>query len=207
MSYETQKANRRRRKTFLFTERVFVGKGIDIGSGKDLMRKRGFGKVKSIEAFDLEDGDAQYIDRYRPAETYDFVYSSNCLEHMNDPSAALKAWFSLVKDGGYMAFTVPDEDLYEQGSFPSRFNPGHQWTFTVRKRESWSPKSLNILDLLKQMDDCRIIKVELMDTKYDYSDTSGRDQTKGKRSAEAFIEVVVQKAKALSPAASESKCG
>ena len=112
---------------------------------------------------------------------------------MQNPHPALKNWFSLVKKGGYLVFTVPDEDLYEQGVFPSKSNPTHLWTFTIFKEKSWSPKSINILDLIGELENCRIIKVELTDTNYDYSDKSGTDQTKGKKGAEAFIEVVVWK--------------
>ena len=195
MSYETQKANRRRKKAFLCKERVFVGRGIDLGSGKDPFKKNGFRKISSIEPFDIEDGDAQYVNKYRQENSYDFVYSSNCLEHMEDPSVALKNWMALVKEGGHLFFTVPDEDLYEQKVFPSRFNPDHKWIFTISKEKSWSPKSINILDLIKTLDNFKIIKIELVDTDYDYFAPTGKDQTKGKKGAEAFIEVVLQKTK------------
>ena len=39
---------------------------------------------------------------------------------------------------------VPDEDLYEQGQFPSTYNVDHKWTFTILKTTSWSPCSLNL---------------------------------------------------------------
>jgi len=39
---------------------------------------------------------------------------------------------------------VPDEDLYEQGVFPSTF----KWTFTIGKAQSWCPKSINLIELL-----------------------------------------------------------
>ena len=194
MSYETKKANKRRKKSYLFKERVFVGKGIDIGCGRDLLNKRIFKRITSIEAFDREDGNAQHIDQYREKESYDFVYSSNCLEHMDDPVGAFKSWYSLVKVGGYLAFTVPDEDLYEQGTFPSRFNPDHKWTFTIFKENSWSNKSINVIDLLKHLENCKIIKIELVNTNYDYSKFN-EDQTKG--DVEAFIEVVIQKIQRL----------
>jgi len=192
MSYETKKANRRRKKSYLFKKRVFVGKGIDIGCGKDILSKKVFRKITSVEPFDIRDGDAQYINKYKSEDSYDFVYSSNCLEHMNDPIIALKNWFALVKQFGYLVFTVPDEDLYEQGTFPSRFNPNHKWTFTILKKNSWSGKSINIIDLLKSLENCKIIKIELVDTNYDYSKTN-EDQTRG--GAEAFIEVVIRKDK------------
>ena len=193
MSYETKKANKRRKKSYLFRERVFIGRGIDIGCGKDVLNKKVFKKITLVEPFDLEDGDAQYINRYKPENSCDFVYSSNCLEHMNDPVVALKNWFALVKQGGYLVFTVPDEDLYEQSTFPSRFNPDHKWTFTVFKENSWSSKSINLVDLLKHLQNSKTVKIELVDTKYDYS-RSNEDQTTG--DAEAFIEVVVQRVKA-----------
>jgi len=192
MSYETKKAEKRRKKSYLFAERVFVGRGIDIGCGKDVLSARAFKKITSVEPFDRSDGDAQSITLYKPEESYDFVYSSNCLEHMEDPEAALRSWFALVRDGGYLVFTVPDEDLYEQGVFPSRFNPDHKWTFTVHKRKSWSPRSINIIDLLMRLDGCKIIKIEIIDTNYNYQ-IKNEDQTR--RRAEAFIEVVVQKKK------------
>lgn len=176
----------------MFKERAFVGKGIDIGCGNDILRKRWFKGITSIEPFDIQDGDAQYVNKYRDEGSYDFVYSSNCLEDMNDPVVALKNWFALVKEGSYLVFTVPDEDLYEQGVFPSKFNSDHKWTFTIFKEKSWCTESINILDLLKNLENRRIIKIELIDTNYDYS-IHGKDQTLG--NAEVFIEVVVQKVK------------
>ncbi len=192
---ETSKTNKRRRYTYLF-KKIFVGAGIDIGPGKDLFNKRNrfgltpFPKTISCEPFDLEQGDAQYINKYRKENEYDFVHSSNCLEHMKDPEVAIKNWFSLVKNGGYLVCTVPDEDLYEQGVFPSRYNEDHKWTFTIHKKKSWCDKSINIIDLLKKLDNCKIIKIELVDTNYDHSKKDA-DQTLG--NAEAFIEIVLQK--------------
>lgn len=89
-------------------------------------------------------------------------------------------------------FTGHDEDLYEQGVFPSRFNGDHKWTWTMHNRVSWSPKSMNVFDLLSVLDDCEILSVELVDTNYDHS-KSQVDQTLG--DAEAFIEVVLKKTK------------
>lgn len=190
MSYETKKANKRRKKSYLFKQKAFVGKGIDVGCGRDILSKKVFKKITSIEGFEPEDGDAQHIHKYREKESYDFVYSSNCLEHMDEPASALKSWYSLVKPGGYLIFTVPDEDLYEQGVFPSRYNDDHKWTFTIYKQKSWSPKSINIVDLVRELQECKVLRMLVADTNYDYS-KSDVDQTRGK--AEAFIEVVIQK--------------
>jgi hypothetical protein len=68
----------------------------------------------------------------------------------------------VVKPGGYLVVTVPDEDLYEQGLWPSTFNPDHKHTFTIYKTSSWSPVSINVLALLAGVGDrAEVIKVEL----------------------------------------------
>jgi len=190
VSYETKKANKRRKKIPLFRDRAFVGKGIDIGCGRDILNRKVFKKITSIEGFELADGNAQYIHKHKEKESYDFVYSSNCLEHMDEPLDALRSWYSLVKPGGYLIFTVPDEDLYEQGVFPSRYNYDHKWTFTIYKKKSWSVKSINTVDLVRELPGCKVLRMSVIDTNYDYS-KKGEDQTRGK--AEAIIEVVIQK--------------
>jgi SAM-dependent methyltransferase len=194
MSYETKKASKRRKKIQMFRERIFVGKGIDIGCGKDILNRRIFQKITLIKPFDIENGDAQYINKFEPENSYDFVHSSNCLEHMNDPLIAIKNWFSIVKERGYLIFTVPDEDLYEQGFFPSKYNYDHKWTFTIYKQKSWCSKSINILDFLMGLKNCKIITIGIIDTNYDYA-KKNEDQTRGE--AEAFIEVVIQKVKSF----------
>ncbi len=137
---------------------LLKGEGIDIGVGGSPI---GF----HVLAFDQEQGDANYITDYLDRQ-FDFVYSSHCLEHMHDASAAIQEWWKLVKPGGVLFFIVPDEDLYEQGLWPSYFNPDHKWTFTISKRKSWSPVSINILDLVKTLEGSELLKVELHDLNY-----------------------------------------
>ena len=135
------------------------GKGIDIGCGPDPV-------TPDCRAFDLADGDANCITKY-VHEEYDFVYSSHCLEHMRDPEAALREWWSLVKPGGWLFLVVPDEDLYEQGGFPSRFNRDHKSTFTISKASSWSPRSYNVLSLAQGLPGGEIAALQLQDRGYD----------------------------------------
>ena len=116
------------------------GRILDIGAGLDPI-------TKNAEVFDRAQGDAQNVLRHFPKESFDTVFSSHCLEHMVDPAAAIKSWYSLVKSGGHLVVVVPDEDLYEQGHFPSIFNSDHKATFTISKSKSWSLKSFNCLDL------------------------------------------------------------
>jgi SAM-dependent methyltransferase len=141
--------------------RILTGKGIDIGCGPDPVNK-------DAMRFDIEHGDANYITKYL-SEEFDYVYSSHCLEHMHKPKEALLEWWKLVRLGGHLFFVVPDEDLYEQGVFPSRFNPDHKATFTISKQKSWSPVSLNVLDLANSLPGSQIISLVLQDQNYDRS--------------------------------------
>jgi len=121
-----------------------------------------------VRRFDVEHGDANVITRH-VEEQFDFVFSSHCLEHMHDPRKALLSWWELVRPSGVLFFLVPDEDLYAQGVFPSRFNPDHKATFTISKRASWSPVSANVLDLCRSLPDGEIVSSELHDIGYDRS--------------------------------------
>jgi len=107
---------------------ILTGSGIDIGCGSDPV-------TPDVRKFDRAEGDANHITRF-VHEQFDFVYSSHCLEHMDDPAGALHEWWHLVRSRGHLIFIVPDEDLYEQGVFPSRFNPEHRATFTISKPRS-----------------------------------------------------------------------
>ena len=141
--------------------RVLKGAGIDIGGGDDPV-------VPGVRVFDMQDGDANDITEY-VKEPYDYVYASHCLEHMHDPQAALHEWWKIVRPGGHIFFAVPDEDLYEQGVFPSRFNPDHKATFTISKSKSWSPKSMNVYDMARSLPGGQIVQIELQDHNYDRS--------------------------------------
>jgi SAM-dependent methyltransferase len=88
---------------------------------------------------------------------------------MFDPATAVAQWWSLVKPGGYLVLVVPHEDLYEQGLWPSKFNPDHKFTFRLDKAESWSPVSFDIRELVRGLPHCEIIAAEVHDENYDYS--------------------------------------
>lgn len=137
------------------------GRGIDIGCGPDPV-------TSEARRFDLADGDANVVSQY-VKEQFDFVYSSHCLEHMHDPRMTILDWWKLVKPGGYLFILVPDEDLYEQGVFPSRFNDDHKATFTISKARSWSAKSINVLELGQSLPGGQIVRLQLQDAGYDRS--------------------------------------
>ena len=142
-----------------FEKQIVQGKGIDIGCGRDPIGP-------GILPFDVDRGDANEITRY-VHEEFDFVFSCHSLEHMNDPEAALREWWKLVRTHGHLIVIVPDEDLYEQGYFPSLFNGDHKATFTIQKRSSWSPRSHNVTDLVAGLEDAELLSIELQDQGYD----------------------------------------
>ena len=135
------------------------GRVLDIGAGDDPV-------TPDAVVFDLNQGDANHITAFEPA-SFDAVYSSHCLEHMHDPVASLHNWWSLVSHGGHLMLIVPDEDLYEQGLFPSRYNGDHKATFTIAKKQSWSPRSFNVLDLCLALPGAQVLSVSLNDIGYD----------------------------------------
>lgn len=144
-----------------FVAKYLTGKVIDIGAGNDLV-------CEWAERFDKEDGDANHISQYRGANAYDTVHSSHCLEHMHNPKDALAEWWKLIKAGGHLVLVVPDEDLYEQGYWPSRFNKDHKATFTLKNQMSWSPVSYNVLDIVAALPGSQVLSAEVQDLHYDY---------------------------------------
>lgn len=176
-----------------FTRKYFVGIGIDVGGKPDplVLYQELFPLIKSVRTWDIEDGDAQFLEDVED-ETYDFLHSSHCLEHLIDPYEGLKNWLRVVKKGGYLIITVPDEDMYEQGVFPSQFNRDHKWTFTVYKETSWNQRSVNILDLVRMLGDAVAVeKIEVLDSTYRYA-LPRYDQTLTPV-AECGIELILRK--------------
>jgi SAM-dependent methyltransferase len=143
-----------------FAETYFSGSVLDIGCGPDLV-------VPHAQPFDVEHGDANEILNYLPAESFDCVHSSHCLEHMMDPPRALGQWWALVRPGGFLIIVVPDEDLYEQGVWPSAFNPDHKATFRIDRPISWSPVSYDIRALAAALPNGAVIDCTVQDHSYD----------------------------------------
>jgi SAM-dependent methyltransferase len=165
---ETSKSVIRRFYDIRYCNTYFVGKGIDIGCGADSIGKYSeqFPLMTELRPWDWADGDAEQMASLANG-TYDFVHSSHCLEHVKDPYTAFKNWLRILKPNGYMIVTVPDEDMYEQGNWPSHYNPDHKTTWTILKAESWSPVSINLWDFLARFkNDIEVIKIEKLTTAY-----------------------------------------
>jgi len=124
---ETTKAFEIRRERGDF-QRYLVGKGIDIGAGDDSL----YILNGSVRSYDKRDGNAQFMAEIADA-SYDFVYSSHCLEHIADVQLALRNWVRIIKPGGILYIVVPDFELYEKGMWPSRFNADHKASFSIAR--------------------------------------------------------------------------
>lgn len=192
MSNETTKSRLRRATDTRYVTQYFVGNGIDIGCGEDSLGKHTdhYTNIKSVRPWDLPDGDAQLMSEVND-NSFDFVHSSHCLEHLWDPSEAMANWIRICRPGGYVVVTIPDEDLYEQKTWPSIFNTDHKTTWTIAKTQSWSPASVGVIPLLYNfLDKIQIVKIELIDHNYIYTDQV-IDQTRDK--AESAIEFIIRK--------------
>jgi len=144
-----------------FKRDYLSGRVIDIGAGPDLV-------VPHAVPFDLEQGDAQSIlDYFRP-QSFDCVHSSHCLEHMRDVPGALTQWWSLVAPGGYLIIVVPHEDLYEQGAWPSLFNPDHKATFNLGRCGDWSGVSFDLGALVASLAGAEIVEARIQDHGLDH---------------------------------------
>lgn len=196
---ETSKSIFSKIRDIRYATRYIIGEGIDIGSGPDSLAQylEFFPLANYCREWDLADGDAQLMSGVLDS-TFDFVHSSHCLEHMNDPLEALNNWLRILKTGGHLLLLIPDEDLYEQGVFPSTFNIDHSHTFTIFKHKSWSNASINIFDILTNLNfDLKILKIELLDSTYRYKLNNSLKRERFDQSltsiGECAIEIILQK--------------
>jgi SAM-dependent methyltransferase len=190
---ECSKSIQRRLSDSNFLRKYFVGKGIDIGGKPDplCLYKEFFPLMDEVKTWDWEDGDAQFLQGVADNSLH-FVHSSHCLEHLTNPFEGMRNWLRVTREGGFLIITVPDEDLYEQGVFPSTFNSDHKWTFTILKTKSWSNRSINLLDMVREFSSiAEVIKIEQLSTNYRFQ-LPRFDQTLSPV-AECGIELVIRK--------------
>lgn len=178
---ETENSRPRREYEEFYKKYINNRPVLDIGCGKnkiDLLAK-GWDIAKG-------DGDAVELKGIEP-ESFATVYSSHLLEHLDDPMKALARWWEVLRTGGHLIITVPDEDLYEQGKWPSLFNPDHRTTWTIHKTKSWSPVSKNLVDLIRNLPGHKILSLRILDTRYDHQ-CSISDQPTAERQVEAIVQ-------------------
>lgn len=179
---EASKAHYRRSREGFF-QKYCQGEGLDIGCGNDPIATGG-----GVCGWDFPNGDAQFLLTV-PDESFDFVHSSHCIEHVEDVRISLQNWFRVLKIGGYLLLYLPHRDLYEKRrSLPSRFNPDHKHMFLIGRREE--PDTLDIVEEIRealQGQNYRIIYVKTCDEGHTITDPLIHSD------GEYSIEIVVQK--------------
>lgn len=168
-------------------KKIFHGKGIDVGCGPDMI------PIDGCQPFDQPDGDANTLSKYFPQDHFDYLHSSQSLEHMRNPSDAMKDWIKVVKPGGHLVVTVPSWEIYEGMQWPSRYNPDHKATFSMSLRGSPAPLHFLLPDFLQEFD-AKVELCRLVDSNYNYKTGTTKDQTWDESdSVEAFIEFILRK--------------
>lgn len=109
---ETEKNYETRIKNGDFIKYLY-GKGIDIGGGSDHLKLPP--EIEgSVRLWDIQDGDAQYMHKIQD-NSFNFVYSSHCFEHMRDMETTFTNWLRICRPGGILYICVPHETYYEKG--------------------------------------------------------------------------------------------
>ena len=122
------------------------GKGLDIGSGSWPLEG-------SIPVENNNDLNAFNLDKFGDG-SLDFIFSSHCLEHLDNWKIAIDLWISKIKSGGILFLYLPHETM-------RLWEPGGPW---VEDEHKWAPnykilnnylksKKLMIIDYNKFRDD------------------------------------------------------
>ena len=131
----------------------FQGRGVDIGCGKASLSQVIFNGITELVEYDNEEGQSENDGNTcsnLEDSSFDFVYSSHCLEHMDDPYSSYRNWIRICKPGGVIFTSVPHELLYEKCVWPSQFAPHYSsWTL---EWESDLPKSVNVLKFIEKFE-------------------------------------------------------
>ena len=84
-----------------FAKHFCKGNGYDIGFSKEEWK---FPNARGID-LSLNDG---YHANNLPNEQVDYIYSSHCLEHVDNWSLTLTYWIQHIKEGGILFLYLPD---------------------------------------------------------------------------------------------------
>jgi len=150
---------------------------IDIGCGEghflNLARKKGFDVfgidfnenaikvakekfcIENVYPYTLE----EFIEKF-PDEKFDFVFFFHLLEHLEDPLNFMKNIKKILKEDGYIAFSLPNPKRF---SLHSNFR--EEWDFPPHHLTRWNEKSINKLlnitgfELIKKEESLKISEI------------------------------------------------
>jgi predicted SAM-dependent methyltransferase len=161
---ETSKS-RPRREASGFFEKYVQGKVIDIGVGRIDTHDGADALTDWCDTWDKDNGNAELMETV-PDNTYDLVYNSHLLEHLDRPELAIMNWMRITKQGGHLIMAVPHRDLYERKTkMPSKWNLDHK--FFIMPDEQTLPDTRSLKHLIEvgcRNFDYEIISIETNDT-------------------------------------------
>jgi SAM-dependent methyltransferase len=157
MVKETSRAHARRVADGFF-DKYFIGQGIDIGYGGDLVHP-------NCRGWDVEHGDAHYIAALAD-HSFDFVYSSHLIEHLEDPALAVRNWWRILKPGGYLILYLPERDLFERKrTLPSDISLDHKHFFLLDRDDP--PDTIGLIPMIhRELPDAEIVYTKICDAGY-----------------------------------------
>lgn len=122
------------------------GEGLDLGCGEEKAFPHFVGVDNGHhERFgytikpDVLVKDCSKLEKYA-AQSWDFVFSSHLLEHIEDHKAALREWWRVLKPGGYLVLYLPHADYYPN------IDDGGEWKKFVKEHIEKIGRGLNAME-------------------------------------------------------------
>jgi SAM-dependent methyltransferase len=165
-----------------FNIKSVLKNGIDIGYG-------GRGSTPILDFLGYDKDTRGFAPSHMPFknESFECVFSSHCLEHIDDYKLSISEWFRILKTRGHLVLILPHKFLYEKKEcIPSVYNKDHKRFYTPASlmrevEESLEPNSYRVRCLMD------------FDYKFDYS--LGRElHSKGNYSIVLVLEKIVKPA-------------
>jgi predicted SAM-dependent methyltransferase len=103
---------------------------VDIGCGNDKLVAHALGiDTRSLPGIDLviAPDDIYALETKLKAESYDLVYSSHCLEHLEFDKLAIRSWCRLLNHTGKLILYLPDERFYDNSK-----NKDHKQSYNLK---------------------------------------------------------------------------
>lgn len=113
-----------------FYDKYMQGSGLDIG-----YKGTHEGKVDPVlptaTGIDLNYPGYDGLNLPFDSNSQDYVFSSHCLEHIDDQLKTITEWFRVLKVKGHLIIIVPHQYLYEKRKqLPSKWNRDHKRFYT-----------------------------------------------------------------------------
>lgn len=133
------------------------GRGLDLGAGDskvlpqaisvDNMHHAQFGFTNKPDVM----SDVSDLSVFS-SQSMDWVFSSHALEHIQDFKAALREWWRVVKQSGYLILYLPHKDFYPNIGQPGA-NPDHKHDFLPEDIIRGMPDGWNLIECQERNND------------------------------------------------------